>query len=132
METKLKQRKETKPIPVDIVTSKEVHEALALRWGKLDVSSADIVKYVFSLGIDDVPGAGHFKDSLYEWRKDRMNSSITAEQVWFLCLLYGINVELSVGTLQWKENADKNIYYEWKIKQYNEEQCLNNVKKYFK
>lgn len=102
-----------------IKNSMHIREALRKRFDELDLGYKDVVEEAKAWGIKNVK-----PDTISRYFNNFHRGSLTQEAIMFMCYRWGIFVSLNVGTPTIVKGKIEKV-----IPPYNEDQCLQVVKK---
>lgn len=99
----------------------EIHEQLHKRWKELGLKPSQIMRDAQERGMNiDGPRLSVYKNML---KTGKTNGGLTFEQLTFLCIRYGIFININIG-----EPVIEDGKIEYKVMPYDELKCLRKLK----
>ena len=106
---------------MNLVAHPQIHEELHKRWNELGLKPAAIMRDAQERGMNiDGPRLSVYKNML---KTGKTNGGLTFEQLTFLCIRYGVFININIGTLK---IVDGKPFYE--VEKFDELKCLKKLK----
>ncbi len=109
---------------MNLVSHPDIHEELHKRWKELSLKPSEIMRDAKERGMNiDGPRLSVYKNML---KTGKTNGGLTFEQLTFLCIRYGIYININIGQPIITEGK-----LEWKVLPYNELDSIRRLNKAF-
>ncbi len=106
---------------MNLVSHPQIHEELHKRWKELGLKPSEIMRDAQERGMNiDGPRLSVYKKMI---KTGKTNGGLTFEQLTFLCIRYGVFININIGTLK---IVDGKPLYE--VESYDELKCIKRLK----